>query len=239
MINSRCEEAGEATLQLHCSDSDGHTVCAKQETHSVRDIPVSPGKVETKTFCSVNFHLKNFSKSFHFSAVPTKAGKTLCVTICPSTNVSSSCQRLWGGREKVITGLLTPPRSTCLRRDPSGEVQLIVEREHRTEVWFVQEATQGVQEESHEAGLPWGCRVLRPLHHHPGASSPSSEASLRSCLTCGHQLTVRYDILPASLLKVIMILVVPMLLWLVVVVVMRLWWFANNKTPVKGVTYDI
>ena len=36
-----------------------------------------------------------------------------------------------------------------------------------------------------------------------------------------------------------MILVVPMLLWLVVVMVIRLWWFANNKTPVKGVTYDI
>ena len=50
MTNFRCEETGEATLQLHRSDSNGHTVCAKQETDSIRDISVSPGKVESKIF---------------------------------------------------------------------------------------------------------------------------------------------------------------------------------------------
>ena len=48
MINSRCEEAGEATLQLHRADSDGDTVCAEQETDSIRDIPVSPGKLDSQ-----------------------------------------------------------------------------------------------------------------------------------------------------------------------------------------------
>ena len=121
-INFRCEEAGEATVQLHRPDSDGDTVGSEQETDSLRDLSVSPGELATKIFGPA-IYMKNFSKSFHFSAVPTKAGRTQFVTICPSTNVSSSCRRLWGGQEKVITGPLTLPRSTCLRRDPSGEAQ--------------------------------------------------------------------------------------------------------------------
>ena len=113
---ARCEETGEASVQLHCSDSDGHSICSKQETHSLRDIPVSTGKIQMKLMSAkYDDILVVFSKSSRSSVAPIKAGRTLFVTISLSTSVSSSCPRLWVDLARVTTGQSTLLRNTCLR----------------------------------------------------------------------------------------------------------------------------
>ena len=112
----RCEETGEASVQLHCSDSDGHSICSKQETHSLRDIPVSTGKIQKNIDVRKVWDIFHcFSKSSRSSVAPIKAGRTLFVTISLSTSVSSSCPRLWVDLARVTTGQLTLLRNTCLR----------------------------------------------------------------------------------------------------------------------------
>ena len=70
--------------------------------------------------CMYLNNLCNFRQSSLFSVGPTRAGRTLCATTCPSTSASSSCRRRWAGLARVTTGPLTRPRSTCSRRAPFG-----------------------------------------------------------------------------------------------------------------------